>query len=82
MTKPETLEDVLAIGTNSARHKKLVWYLDDAFDTGMTKADVINYVANIADLTPVERTWMGYMIFQRLLMMKMGPLGDMVVKRL
>jgi len=82
MTKPETLEDVLGIGNNSARHKKLIWYLDDAFDTGIMKADVINYVANIADLTPVERTWMGYMIFQRIMMMKMGPFGNMVVKRL
>ncbi len=80
MTQLETLES--ALGIDATRHKKLIWYLDDAFETGLTKSDVINYIANIADLTPVERTWMGYMVFQRLMLLKMGPFGSMIVRRI
>ena len=80
MTQPETLES--ALGIDATRHTKLIWYLDDAFETGLTKSDVINYIANIADLTPIERTWMGYMVFQRLMIMKSGPLGKFVVNHI
>lgn len=76
MTQLETLES--ALGIDTPRHKKLIWYLDDAFETGVTKSDVINYIANIADLTPIERTWMGYMVFQRLMILKV-PLGKILV---
>ena len=79
MTQLETLES--ALGIDTLRHNKLIWYLDDAFETGVTKSDVINYIANIADLTPVERTWMGYMVFQRLLLLKV-PLGKVLVNHI
>jgi hypothetical protein len=77
-----TLEDALNIPRD--RYRSLIWFLDDIMRDRKkyrTKADLVLAIANRNDLTTVERTYLGYMLFQRMTIMRYGVIGELAVSR-
>lgn len=74
-----TLEDALNIPAK--RHHELMWFLDDAMrdKKNYTKSDIILTISSRQDLTTTERTYLGYMFFQRLVIKKYGIIGEKLV---
>jgi len=59
MNEPETL--CHALGIDDTRERKLVWHVEEAMNTGCSKAEALQKFASV-DASDVEKTYMGYLL--------------------
>ena len=75
------VEDALGIMRGSSRHQKLAWMLDEIMHTKTVKAEAILAISELKDVTDLEKVYLGYMLMQRIFVLKV-PLGASIVRKI
>lgn len=76
-----TVEDALGIMRGSPRHTKLMWMLDEIMHIKRKKAEAILAISELKDVTDLEKTYLGYMLMQRIFILRV-PLGAHIVRKI